>query len=76
MNIYFDVKLKVCGQHGILGTLALASVTVMQNGIEQETSLEVINLALEVKRRKEIAQVQGDTSFKLFVLTRFPPFPL
>ena len=59
----FDGKLKACGQHGILGALALAFVTVMQNGIEQETSLEAINLALEMKQRKEIAQVQSDTIF-------------
>ena len=54
----FNCKLKACGRHGIRGALALAFVTVMQNGTEQETSLEVINLALEMKRKRETAQVQ------------------
>ena len=59
---FFDVKLKACGRHGIRGALALAFVTVMQNGTEQETSLEVINLALEMKRKRETAQVQPTLS--------------
>ena len=47
----------------------------MQNGTEQETSLEVINLAPEMKQRQEIVQVQSDiigsdkvTSFTFIIL--------
>ena len=42
------MQLKVHGQIGILGAPALVLVTLMQNGIEQETLLEAICLAQEM----------------------------
>ena len=53
----FNLKLKVYGQHGILGALVLVLVIVMLNGTEQGTSQVVTYLVLEVQLKKEIAQV-------------------
>ena len=53
----FNLKLKVYGQHGILGALVLVLVIVMLNGTEQGTSQVVTYLVLEVQLKKEIVQV-------------------
>ena len=49
--------MKAHGRRGILGALALVYAIVMQNGIEQEASQEVICHALAMQPRKEAVQV-------------------